>query len=299
MRGKWYLPFLFATVTFAFSDEEAAISRFESQIQAGDFAAAQSPLEVFVKENPKSWRAQYQIGYVYFRLHRLQQSVESLCQSLLLNNGFADSHKILAYDLNMLGRPDLAKSELARAISLDPKSAESQYELGRILYEEGAYRPAIEHLEAARQIDKNAVRVYHNLGLAYGAVDEHGKAVENFEEGLQRNAARSQPSAWPLIDYASYLNRRNEFTRARELLQQAIKMDGPWDQAFDELGKACRGLGLKEEAIAALQKATATNSRKPEYHYALAQLYKQTGRVQEAKAELESYEKSQAAVRNR
>lgn len=296
-------PFLMllgiASPVIALADEQAAISRFETQIQRGDFAGAQEPLELFVKENSKSWRAQYQLGYVYFRLHRLQQSVENLCKSLLLNEGFADSHKILAFDLNMLGRPELAKRELTRAIALDPKSAESQYELGRILYEEGAYGPAIEHLEAARQLDSAAIRVYHNLGLAYGAIDEHGKAIENFEEGLRRNAAGSKPSAWPLIDYASYLNRRNQFQRARELLKQAITIDVTRGQAFDELARACRGLGLKEEAIAALQHATATSDSKPEYHYELAQLYRQTGRAAQAKDELDSYEKSQAAPRRR
>ena len=277
------------------ADVSSEVDRFESLIKAGEYTAAQAGLEAYVRAHPDSWRAQYQLGYVYFRLHRVQQSLTMLCKSLVLNDAFAESHKILAYDLNILGRQDLAITELGRAIHYDPESAESHYELGRIYYEQGAYVDAVKHLEKAREIAPDSVRVYHNLGLAYAAIAENAKAVQCFEEGLRRNAAQIKPSAWPLIDYATYFNLQGNFERARAMLLDAIKIDASSDQEFDELSKAYRGLGQTKEAIDALKRAVALNPRKPEFHYVLARLFTKTNQPAQAEAELAEYQKEQKA----
>jgi tetratricopeptide (TPR) repeat protein len=268
------------------------IASFESLIRSGRYAEAQTALESYTAAHPTSWRSQYQLGYVYFRLHMTQLSVKLLCKSLLLNGNFAESHKILAYDLNILGRQDLAMRELDRALKANPSSAESHYEIGRIYYERGSYLDAVQHLERAKSLDPNAVRTYHNLGLAYAAVMENSKAIQNFEEGLRRNAQMSKPSAWPLIDFATYYNLQGDFNKARALLLQSITIEATCDQAFEELSKAYRGLGQTGDAIEALRRAIALNPQKAEFHYVLARLYTQTHQPDEAKAQLAEYQQS-------
>lgn len=273
-------------------DEEQAIRKFESLIQAGKYAEVRSELETYTADHPSSWRALYQLGYAYFRLHRIQQSLTALSKSLTLNGRFAESHKILAFDLNILGRPDLAILELQAAIRSDPSSAESHYELGRIYYEQGSYLNALEQLEKARDLAPAFVKVYPNLGLAYSAVGKNSKAIESFEEGLRLNAKQSKPSAWPLIDFATYYNLQGEFEEGKTMLLQAIQIDGSSDQLFDELSKAYRGLGQTSDAIESLKKAVALNPGKAEYHYALARLYTQTHQLAEARTEIAEYEKT-------
>lgn len=273
----------------AITDDSKAVAPFESAIKSGDLSRAQSDLESYTTQHSDSWRAQYQLGYVYFRLHKIQPSVVRLCKSLVINNNFAEAHKILAYDLNILGQPDRAVVELERAIKIDPDSAESHYELGRIYYEKGSYVQAVNHLERAKALAPESVRTYHNLGLAYAGISENSKAVENFEEGLRRNRQQARLSVWPLIDYGTYLNLQGDFGKARTMLLEAISVDPKWDQAFDELSKADRGLGDIADAITALQRAIALNSSKPEYHYVLAQLYRQARRFSEADGELALY----------
>ncbi len=275
--------------------EEPELASFEGLIQSGQYVQAQAALESYTAAHPKSWRSQYQLGYVYFRLHMIQPSVNVLCKSLLLNSNFAEAHKILAYDLNILGRQDLALRELERALKADPNSAESHYEIGRIDYERGSYLEAVQHLEKAKSLDADAVRTYHNLGLAYAAIGETGKAVENFDEGLRRNKQLKTPSAWPLIDYATYYNLQGDFEKARVLLLESLAIQRTWDQAFDELSKAYRGLGKTSDAIEALRRAIALNPQKAQYHYVLARLYTQTHQPEEAKAQLAQYEQDRQA----
>jgi tetratricopeptide (TPR) repeat protein len=272
-------------------DNEQAIRGFEASIKASQYSQVEGLIANYAVEHPQSWRALYQLGYVYFRLHRLQDSVRALARSLVINDQFGEAHKILAFDLNILGRKDLAIRELQKAISLEPNSFECHYELGRIYFDTGSYVKAVKQLVQAKELDPSVVKVYHNLGLAYSAVGDNTKAVQNFEEGLKLNAKQVKPSAWPFIDYAAYLNSQNDFEKAKDLLVEATHIDDSWDQEFDELSKAYRGLGDIENAIDSLKRAIAINPRKPEYHYALARLYSQTHRRSEAKHELAEYEK--------
>ena len=277
--------------TPAQQDDEKAIQSFETSIEAGQYSQISEQLANYIAEHSHSWRALYQLGYVNFRLHRFHDSVSALSKSLVLNDKFGEAHKILAFDLNILGRRDLAIRELQKAIALEPKSFECHYELGRIYFDAGSYVIAVEQLEKARELDPSAVKVYHNLGLAYSAVGDNAQAVGNFEEGLRLNAKQAKPSAWPLIDYAAYFNSQNNFQRAKDLLIEAKHIDAGWDQEFDELSKAYRGLGEMQPAIDALKHAIAINPKKPEYHYTLARLYSQTHQQTQAKAELAEYER--------
>ncbi len=275
--------------------DDAEVSKFETLIQSGNLSEARLGLEPYTAANPKSWRSLYQLGYVYFRLHMIQPSINLLCKSLVLNGDFADSHKILAYDLNIVGHQDLALRELDRAIKADPDSAESYYEIGRIYYERGSYLDAIYNLERAKSINPASVRTYHNLGLAYAALREDSKAVANFEEGLRLNSKLPKPSAWPFIDYATYYNLQGEFDKARELLLKSIAIESNWDQAFDELSKAYRGLDQPAKAIEALQHASALNPQKSIYHYVLARLYTQVHQPDQAKAQIAQYQQERQA----
>lgn len=275
--------------------EADAVSSFERLIKSGRLDEAQAALRIYTQQNTASWRAEYQLGYVDFRLHQIQSSVVHECKSLLLNADFAESHKILAYDLNILGHPDRAIIELERGIKIDGSNSESHYELGRIQYEQGNYVQAIAHLERAKQLSPDSVRVYHNLGLAYAAVSEDGKAVANFEEGLRRNKQATPPSAWPLIDYGTYLNLQEKFESARNMLVEALAIDNRWDRAYSELSKADRGLGRLMDSIQDLRQAIGLNVSKPEYHYVLAQLYKQAKQTSESEQELAIYKKTRPA----
>jgi tetratricopeptide (TPR) repeat protein len=277
-------------------EENAAVQKFDALIKASHFTEAAPELEAYTKEHPDSWRAFYQLGYVCFRLHRIQDSAKALSRSLALNSQYAETHKILAFDLNIAGRQQLAIGELQQAIALDPNSYESHYELGRIYFELGSYPLAVEEMEKARALKPDFVRVWHNLGLAYNATGDSVKAVECFEKALELNSAQQPQSAWPYIDYATWYNLQNDFENARKLLVTALQIDARFDQAFEELGKAYRGLGDLEQAIDSYKKAIALNPRKAEYHYALAQLYRLSHRPEDALLETSRFQQLKGAA---
>jgi tetratricopeptide (TPR) repeat protein len=122
------------------------------------------------------------------------------------------------------------------------------------------------------------------------------KAVECFEKALELNSAQQPQSAWPYIDYATWYNLQNDFENARKLLVTAVQIDARFDQAFEELGKAYRGLGELDKAIDSYRKAIVLNPQKAEYHYALAQLYRLSHRPEDALLETRRFQQLKGAA---
>lgn len=276
------------------SNADLEIEKFGAMIGGGNFQAAEPLLEAYVAKNPDSWAALYQLGYVYFRLHKIVPSIKVLSRSLSINLHNAEAHKILGYDLVITGEFDLAEREFQEAIRLNPKSVESHYLLGRTYFERGRPAAAAKELECAKELDPSYVKAYHNLGLAYEALNKVELALENFSKALELNAANAKPSAWPYIDFAGFRNRRGEFQDAVDLLNKALVADPSSAEANFEISKAYRGLGRDSESLVALERASALNPSNPDYLYALAQTYRRLGREDDARKALERFTRLKA-----
>lgn len=279
------------------SDAKAApqsatrLRELEKLILAGEYARAEPALETYVAEKPDSWQALYQLGYVYYRLHKIWPAVQVLSRSLSVNVKNAEAHKILGLCFTILERLDLAQKELAIAVELNPASVESHYSLGRVYYELGSYLEAAQAMEKALKLDPTYLKAYHNLGLTYEALEDFQRAREYFVKGRELNEKAAKPAEWPYIDFASFCNRRGEYNKALELLTVPLMRASKIDQAHFQRAKAFRGLGQWESCVEALKQAIEVNPNNPEFYYSLAQAYKRLGRPQDASAALAQFEK--------
>ena len=106
----------------------------EREIAANKFQESESRLNDYLKDHPDSSKAHYDLGYIEFRTHNMGSSIKELAKSLELNPANAEAHKILALDCSIIGRYDLAETELIEAARLKPESAEIHYFLARTYY---------------------------------------------------------------------------------------------------------------------------------------------------------------------
>jgi tetratricopeptide (TPR) repeat protein len=84
-------------------------------------------------------------------------------------------------------QPDLALKYAQRARELAPESAPAIDDtLGRIYYQKGLYRSAIEHLENGLKKEPNAQRAYH-LALAYRKAGQEARAQRTYQTALKLN----------------------------------------------------------------------------------------------------------------
>lgn len=262
--------------------QPATIQRFDDLIKAGKYADAAPLLEDYTSHNPESAQAWYQVGYVYFRLHKIWPSVKALSRSLAIDPSQAEAHKILGHDFLILGRLDLAADELRRATKLDPKSVEAHYGLGRVHYENGDYGLAREHLAKTVELDPRYVKGWHNLGLALEAMGSLEHARSCFVRAIELSQAAAKQSEWPYLNFAGFLNRLAQPEQALELLGKAELINPAADQVHFEKAKAYRALQQWEAAIASVQRAINLNNCNAEHHYVLSLLLRKVGRTKQA-----------------
>lgn len=138
------------------------------------------------------------------------------------------NHLGLAYYFR--GRPDLAKTHLHQALSLDKNYTEARNNLGRLLIDDKSYDEAISHLKVAVEdlVYPHPERPLTNLGIAYFYKAQWSLAHNALLQSLRirRNDCTT------LSYYGRTLHELGRFQQATEALDQAITQCK--DTNFDE-----------------------------------------------------------------
>jgi tetratricopeptide (TPR) repeat protein len=271
------------------ADANREVTGFDREITRGNFAAVEGPLEAFAAAHSSSAEAWYQLGYVYYRLHKIWPSVKALSKSLSINSRQPDAHRILGLDFTILDRLDLAEDELRRAVALDPASADNRYHLGRICFERGNSSEAVQHFEKALRLSRGDVKTLHNLALAYEAINQVDRARDCFQQAIVQDEKAVAHSEWAYINYGGFLNRRYEYDAALAILRKGEGISPNAELQF-ELAKTYRGLERWADAVGALEKAVQLSPRESQYFYVLSLIYRKLGKENESREALARYE---------
>ncbi len=269
----------------------AALESIEALIQAAKYQEALPQIEHYLREYPRSARAHYDLGYAAFRTHDFRASIVSLSKSLALNPGNPAAHKILALDCSLIGRYDLAETELREAVREDAKSAEIHYFLGRLYYTRGVYPLAKQELEEAVRLDPKYMKAYDNLGLTMEVLGDKSAALRNYAIAIRLSDDQQVRSEWPYVNASAYFNRLEQPDKAIGYAQKAAAINPNSDPAYAQMAKAYRMKQQWKECAGAAQKAIAANPHVADYYYMLGVALRKLGDSKGSAAALRSLEK--------
>jgi tetratricopeptide (TPR) repeat protein len=109
---------------------------------------------------------------------------------------FADVHHLMGVSLSLLGRPDEALAQFARALELNPRYLEALIHQGLVLNELGRAREAEESFRRAAEsvapssgglpapVAARLANQHAELADAYAEAGALGRAIEQYEEAL-------------------------------------------------------------------------------------------------------------------
>jgi tetratricopeptide (TPR) repeat protein len=157
------------------------------------------------------------------------------------NNWLAYNIRGAAY--NGLGNYKQAIEDLNKAIEIEPGYADAYYNRGIAYKGLGNYKEAIEDFDRAIEIRPGFAEAYIKRGLAYTMLGNSKQAIEDFTRASKRSEAA--------LDW---------FNKARELintdpkktieyLNNAIKLQPNFVEAYDVQGVTYEGLGQYQRAI--------------------------------------------------
>ena len=255
---------------------------------AGKYAEAAAQLEEILPHGANTFEVQELLGLVYASQSQEAKAVEHLKIAVRLNRSLPRPAQILPLHCCVRGKQDSPGSSLRKAVELDPKSFDTNRNLGQFYIQSGKIAEALPLLERAQQIDPTSYDNGYDLALAYfltGKLSEARVLVHNMvkikntgelhdllgqieeKDGNYVAAANEfetashiDPSESNLFDWGSELLLHRTYEPAIDVFQQATRLYPKSPRLMIGLGMALYSRGKYDEAVKALPHCRGSQS---------------------------------------
>lgn len=189
-------------------------------------------------------------------------------------------------------RPDVAKSCLITAVTVDPTSEDAQFFLGVVYYTENDFKLAISPLQAAQTLSpKNPLPVFY-LAMTHEDLGDATQALNLYQQAENLSPEKSPQSASILVAYGRFLLSLGRYKDSVEKDRQAIEDDPRSRDAHYELAKELDQEGdfknaAQEGELALTLPELGTSDA--QIHFLLAKIYTKLKQPDLAKAHLDKF----------
>ena len=299
--------------------------------QAEDFETAQKLLESVSSSDTDFAIVQYRLALVEYHAKRFAESQSRLQRLIDSGHETSQAYNLLGWSYQQQANLKAAAESFERAIALAPADESNYLDLGRILLAHGSLRIALDVAKCAAIQFPNSVAVFDFKGGTESRMLQFTDAIRSYKRATQldpSNAdvtlglASAQASAGLNADAASTLDTAlNRFpkdarfqveyalmlikqaetgdavarTRAEKMLRSALAIAPTNQQALYELGNLELNDGRITEASRHLEQVVKLAPLSSQTHFALARAYRRLKRVEDAKKEMDLYNKSKKA----
>lgn len=193
---------------------------------------------------------------------------------------------------------DPAVEVFERGTERYPQSQRLAIGLGMALYSRGNYDDAVKALLKAADLNPSDPRCYYFLSKAY---DSSPAQADEVIQRFRRFAELEPQNAHALYYYAMSLwkGRRAQgadanFEQIESLLKKSIELDSKFPEAHFELGNLYSDQKRYDLAVPQYEQTLGLNADLPDAHYRLAQAFVHTGKKESAERELGIYQQQRA-----
>ena len=194
---------------------------------------------------------------------RLERLLASAKAEVAARPGDLERQARLGEILHDLGRRQEARSTFEAVLMIDPSDKRALAGLGWLALEEGRVGEAVDRFTAAPAPTQSSLL---GLSLARFRQGDFAAAAEYLKEATRRFGP-----APPVLTQAALLNLlKGEVPRARELIEEALRLDPEFGLGYGLLSNIALTQNRKEEALLAAQRAVETNPHSPSTYLDLA-----------------------------
>lgn len=235
-----------------------------------------------IRLRPDSVEAAYLKALALYNAGRVSEAETEVRRALRINEGAADAHTLLGIIIASRGHANAEAIEaLSQAVSLNPKSLDAHFYLGRALYSVREYSEAVKALRAAILLNPRHAEARFFLGTALEAAGESNLAKSQYEELLKIDP----DSVYGQLGLGALLVKEGKTEQAIATLKRVTATDSANFEAHFALGRAYLHAGEFEQAVGSLRTATSLIPNRADAHYQLGLALKRLGRGEEAALE--------------
>ena len=296
---------------------EEAIVKAEKALDAKDFAAALPLLKELTAQEPKNYRAWFDLAYAHTMLGERAEAIAAYRKTLALRPQIAEAnlnlgillleqkqaaeavqhleaavaarpkdaraHLLLAGAVAAGGDSGRAVEQYRRVLALDPKSHPARYTLGRLLVDLRKFEEAERHLAQAIQLEPTDTTARLEMARLWELTGREKEAWQFYAEWVERepsNVAVRRRLGALLLANRQYADAAAEFEAAAKT---APSPEDDWN-----LARAYAGAERAEHAIPLLQKLAAADPRNYEVRLLLGGMLMAQRDFPAARKELEA-----------
>lgn len=189
-------------------------------------------------------------------------------------------------------RPDVAKSCLITAVTVDPTSEDAQFFLGVFYYMENDFKLAISPLQTAETLSPKSPLPVFYLAMTHEALGDAPQALDLYQQAENLSPEKSPQSASILVAYGRFLFSLGRNKDSLEKDRQAIEDDAQSRDAHYELAKGLdqegdfKNAALEGELALTLPELGTSDAQ---IHFLLAKIYTKLKQPDLAKAHLDKF----------
>lgn len=199
--------------------------------ELGDPAMAEVRYTEAAKLDPNNPRIHFKRGQVLQKLNRLSAAIRAYLTSLELEPMDVPANINVSVAYMQAEEPSLARPFAERAVFLDPNSAPARINLGSIYAAMDEHRKAVdEYQQAAELVDPISPELLVNLAESLRMLGEDAQVVNVLDQLLRTNES---PLAWERRGAAMF--RLGDFEGATISFERALELDGQHYPALNGL----------------------------------------------------------------
>jgi len=263
-------------------EQPAELAQAEDSIQKSDFAAAESLLKKALERDPKNFQAWFDLGFVYNRLSRTEDSIHAYRQSVAAKPDVFESNLNLGLMLARNNNPD-AEQFLRAATTLKPTArveegqARAWLSLGHLIENTKPDDALAAYQKAADLTPKDS-----EPHLSAALLREHRKDFPGAEAEYKQVLSLEPHSVEAALGLTNVYMKAGRLAEAEPLLRGLATLRPDDADLHLQLGRVLAAQGKKDDAIPEFQAALQLTPGDAEAQRDLADLLTQSGKLAEA-----------------
>lgn len=221
-------------------------------LSVGQTDTALKALEIAARHSPRSSELGLVHASAYLIAGKTQEALDEANHLEELMGPSAPPYDVRGRAYMQMGRPDLARPQLAAAVQYSPATAHLRLALADALTQLGDARGALTQINDVLTYYPNSADAYVGMAILQ---DKHGSSDE--AEKALREALKINPNHVKALNNLAYLLAvtRNRPADALPFAERAVRLAPNVPQVLDTLGYVYTLLGRNKEALPLLEKA--------------------------------------------